>query len=205
MKHECSLMSKTFESRDANEIMIAFVESEHPYDDESRDHLMTQLLSAFNYNENPELQGDYLAFRQQYLEPSNTLDFLKWGVVGIIIVSVGIAYNYQVSIYNYISDKISERMINVLGFTGGFMQLGAVLAVGRGWLENTSVAYHTLSLVGSSGLLLNAFYYGANPAVVINLIWMTMNVFGIVEGLSKIDFLNNIPSLTMELPRPQTA
>ena len=180
-------MAKTFHSRDANEIMIAFVESEHPYDDESRDHLMNQLLAAFNNDENPELQADYLAFRNQYLKPSRTTDIAKWGVVGIIAVTVGVAGYNQVAIYNYISNRISERMINVLGFTGGFMQLGAVLAVSRGWLENTSVAYHTLSLVGSSGLLLNAFYYGANPAVVINLIWMTMNVVGIVEGVSQID------------------
>ena len=39
-------MAKTFHSRDANEIMIAFVESEHPSDDESQDHLMNQLLVA---------------------------------------------------------------------------------------------------------------------------------------------------------------
>ena len=51
-------------------------------------------------------------------------------------------------------------------------------------------------------IALNAFYYGANPAVVINLIWMTMNVVGIVEGVSQIDILDNIPTLTMELPRP---
>ena len=195
-------MKKTFHSRDANEIMIAFVESEHPYDDEGRDHLMNQLLAAFNNDENPELQADYLAFRERYLKPSRTTDVAKWGIVGIIAVTVGIAAYNQVAVYNYISNRISERMINILGFTGGFMQLGAVLAVSRGWLENTSVAYHTLSLVGSSGLLLNAFYYGANPAVVINLIWMTMNVVGIVEGVSQIDILNNIPTLTMELPRP---
>jgi len=195
-------MTKTFHSRDANEIMIAFVESEHPSDFESQDHLMNQLLAAFNNDENPELQADYLAFRKQYLKPSRTTDIAKWGVVGIIAVTVGVAGYNQVAIYNYISTRISERMINVLGFTGGFMQLGAVLAVSRGWLENTSVAYHTLSLVGSSGLLLNAFYYGANPAVVINLIWMTMNVVGIVEGVSQIDILDNIPTLTMELPRP---
>ena len=195
-------MAKTFHSRDANDIMIAFVESEHPSDFESQDHLMNQLLAAFNNDENPELQADYLAFRKQYLKPSRTTGIAKWGVVGIIAVTVGVAGYNQVAIYNYISNRISERMINVLGFTGGFMQLGAVLAVSRGWLENTSVAYHTLSLVGSSGLLLNAFYYGANPAVVINLIWMTMNVVGIVEGVSQIDILDNIPTLTMELPRP---
>ena len=80
------------------------------------------------------------------------------------------------------------------------MQLGAVLAVSRGWLENTSVAYHTLSLVGSSGLLLNAFYYGANPAVVINTIWMSMNVIGIVEGVSNFEVLDDLPSLDAGYP-----
>jgi hypothetical protein len=195
-------MGRTFHSREANEIIIAFVESEYPNDFEMQDDLQDRLLAAFNKDENPELQGDYLAFKQRYLKSSSPINIEKLSVFGIMGFTAIIGWINRVSIYNYISNNISERMINILGFTGGFMQLGAVAAVSRGTLENTSVAYHTLSLIGSSGLLLNAFYYGANPAVVINLIWMSMNVLGIVEGVSKIDILDNIPSLTMELPRP---
>ena len=42
-------MTKTFHSRDANEIMIAFVESEHPYDDESREHVYNLYKEDFDY------------------------------------------------------------------------------------------------------------------------------------------------------------
>ena len=54
-------MAKTFHSRDANDIMIAFVESEHPYDDEGQDHLMNQLLAAFNNDENPGVTSGLLS------------------------------------------------------------------------------------------------------------------------------------------------
>ena len=50
------------------------------------------------------------------------------------------------------------------------------------------------------GYFLNAFYYGANPAVVINTIWMSMNVIGIVEGVSNFEVLDDLPSLDVGYP-----
>ena len=120
-------------------------------------------------------------------------------VAGVIIVIVG-AWTRRQSIRNYIETNISEYWINFFGYTGGFMQLGAVLAVSRGWLGNKSPVYHILSLFGSGGLLLNAFYYGANPAVVINTIWMSMNTVGIVEGISNIDIIKDLPPLPLGVP-----
>jgi hypothetical protein len=117
-----------------------------------------------------------------------------------VVILIGYAVINRTVIKQYVEENVPESWINILGYTGGFMQLGAVLAVSRGWLENTSVAYHTLSLVGSSGLLLNAFYYGANPAVVINTIWMSMNVIGIVEGVSNFEVLDDLPSLDAGYP-----
>jgi hypothetical protein len=117
-----------------------------------------------------------------------------------VIVLVGYAAWNRVAIKQYIEEKVPESWVNILGYTGGFMQLGAVIAVSRGLLDRKSVFYHTLSLVGSSGLLLNAFYFGANPAVVINTIWMSMNVFGIVEGISNLEVLEDLPSLDVGYP-----
>jgi len=120
-------------------------------------------------------------------------------LAGVAVV-VGYATLKRDSIKQYVEENIPESWINILGYTGGFMQLGAVLAVSRGLLDRKSVSYHTLSLVGSSGLLLNAFYYGANPAVVINTIWMSMNVVGIVEGISNLEVLEDLPSLDVGYP-----
>ena len=74
-----------------------------------------------------------------------------------VVILIGYAVINRTVIKQYVEENVPESWINILGYTGGFMQLGAVLAVSRGWLENTSVAYHTLSLVGSSGLLFECF------------------------------------------------
>jgi hypothetical protein len=123
---------------------------------------------------------------------------------GVMITIIG-AYSRRQSIRNYIESNIPKSWINILGYTGGFMQLGAVTAVSMGWLKNTSPLYHGISLVGSGGLLLNAFYFGANPAVVINTIWMSMNIFGIVGGISNLEVLEDLPSLDLGLPISATA
>tara|TARA_R110001592_G_C13126090_1_gene746221 strand:- start:761 stop:1159 length:399 start_codon:yes stop_codon:yes gene_type:complete len=117
-----------------------------------------------------------------------------------VVILIGYAAINRTVIKQYVEENVPESWINILGYTGGFMQLGAVLAVSRGLLDRKSVSYHTLSLVGSSGLLLNAFYYGANPAVVINTIWMSMNVIGIVEGVSNLEVLDDLPSLDVGYP-----
>ncbi len=117
-----------------------------------------------------------------------------------VVILIGYAAINRTVIKQYVEENVPESWINILGYTGGFMQLGAVLAVSRGLLDRKSVSYHTLSLVGSSGLLLNAFYYGANPAVVINTIWMSMNVIGIVEGVSNLEVLEDLPSLDVGYP-----
>ncbi len=117
-----------------------------------------------------------------------------------VVVLISYAALKRATIKQYVEENVPESWINILGYTGGFMQLGAVLAVSRGLLDRKSVSYHTLSLVGSGGLLLNAFYYGANPAVVINTIWMSMNVVGIVEGISNLEVLEELPSLDVGYP-----
>ena len=196
-------MGRTFHSRDANTIMIAFIESEHPNDYAMQDDLQDRLLAAFANDENPELQGDYSAFRRKYLRQERLRDArdntLLLGTIGVVIV---VGFLQRDLIRSRIEENLSERWINILGFTGGFMQLGAVLAVSRGWLTNTSVSYHGLSFIGSSGLLLNAFYYGANPAVVINIIWMAMNVVGLVEGLSNTALLDDLGTVSTTRPVP---
>ena len=117
-----------------------------------------------------------------------------------VVILIGYAGLNRATIKQYVEENVPESWINILGYAGGFMQLGAVLAVSRGLLDRKSVSYHTLSLVGSSGLLLNAFYYGANPAVVINTIWMSMNVIGIVEGVTNLEVLEDLPSLDVGYP-----
>ena len=94
-----------------------------------------------------------------------------------------IGYLNHQKIKTYMVNKIGQPIIDGAGYLGGAMQLGAVVAVSRGWLTNTSATYHTISLLGSTGLLATAFYHEAYAPVLVNLIWMGMNMVGILENI----------------------
>ena len=85
--------------------------------------------------------------------------------------------------------------MDAVGYLGGALQFLAVTAVSRGWLLNTSAAYHGLSLVGSTGLLLTAFYHEAMAPVLVNIVWMGMNTLGILEGITNMQALEQATAL----------
>ncbi len=84
----------------------------------------------------------------------------------------------------YLDKTYGRKVMDGVGYFGGALQLGAVVAVSRGWLENTDPIYHGISLVGSAGLLATAYYHNALAPVLVNIIWMGMNTVGIIEGVS---------------------
>ncbi len=94
----------------------------------------------------------------------------------------------------YLDKRYGRKVLDGVGYFGGALQLGAVIAVSRGWVSNTSFFYHGISLVGSSGLLATSYYHNALAPVLVNMIWMGMNVVGMIEGISNqtaIDLLVN--------------
>ena len=116
-------------------------------------------------------------------------------VLGVAVLVVGGTYWGYLrasEIRIYLEEKFGSRLVDTAGYIGGALQLGAVLAVSRGWLQNTSTLYHALSLVGSTGLLGTAFYHGAYAPVLVNIIWMGMNTVGILEGVSNLEALRMI-------------
>ena len=94
----------------------------------------------------------------------------------------------------YLENKYGQKVLDGVGYFGGALQLGAVIAVSRGWVSNTSVLYHGISFVGSTGLLATSYYHNALAPVLVNMIWMGMNVVGVIEGVSNqtaIDLMVN--------------
>jgi|MDTB01.1.fsa_nt_gb hypothetical protein len=118
-------------------------------------------------------------------------------VIGVGFVFSGVTlwvYKNQNNLRNYLIKTYGFRNIDALGYIGGAMQLGAVLAVSRGWLENTSAAYHGISLLGSTGLLLTTFIHEAMAPVIVNTIWMGMNTVGLLEKFTQNIRLPYVPS-----------
>ena len=113
-------------------------------------------------------------------------------VIGVMFVFTGLSYiGYKRAdeLRQLLDEKYGRRKMDAVGYAGGALQLAAVTAVSRGWLSNTSALYHGISLIGSTGLLLTAFYHEAMAPVLVNVIWMGMNTVGIFEGISNIQAL----------------
>ena len=113
-------------------------------------------------------------------------------VIGVMVVFSGLSYlGYKraIDLRKFLNDKYGRKKMDAVGYAGGALQLAAVTAVSRGWLSNTSALYHGISLIGSPGLLLTAFYHEAMAPVLVNVIWMGMNTVGIFEGVSNMQAL----------------
>jgi len=116
-------------------------------------------------------------------------------VLGVVFVFSGLSYlGYKKAneLRNYLEREYGRKKMDAIGYAGGALQLAAVTSVSRGWLSNTSALYHGISLIGSSGLLLTAFYHEAMAPVLVNIIWMGMNTVGIFEGVSNLQALAEI-------------
>lgn len=105
----------------------------------------------------------------------------------------------------YLDKKYGRKMMDAVGYFGGALQLGAVVGVSRGWVSNTSFLYHGISFVGSSGLLATAYYHNALAPVLVNMIWMGMNVVGMIEGISNQAAIDLIVDEKSYLPTALTS
>lgn len=113
-------------------------------------------------------------------------------VLGVLISFTGLSYwgnKRALALREYLETNYGQRKMDGIGYLGGALQLAAVTAVSRGWLSNSSATYHGISLIGSTGLLLTAFYHEAMAPVLVNVIWMGMNTIGLFEGVSNIQAL----------------
>ena len=116
-------------------------------------------------------------------------------VIGVMLAFGGLTYfgsKRAIQLREYLDNKYGRKIMDGVGYAGGALQLAAVTAVSRGWLSNTSAAYHGISLIGSTGLLLTAFYHDAMAPVLVNIIWMGMNTVGIFEGISNLQALSEM-------------
>tara|TARA_B100000287_G_scaffold279583_1_gene263465 strand:- start:7160 stop:7564 length:405 start_codon:yes stop_codon:yes gene_type:complete len=115
------------------------------------------------------------------------VDTMNKIVVGTVVVGGSLGWKAIKDMEanrKYLDEKYGRKIMDGVGYLGGALQLGAVVAVSRGWVSNTSFLYHGISFVGSSGLLATAYYHDALAPVLVNMIWMGMNVVGMLEGIS---------------------
>lgn len=74
---------------------------------------------------------------------------------------------------------ITELFIEVAGWAGAALILGAYILLSLGRLQGNSPAYQWANVIGAAGFILNSGYHGAIPSVAINILWVAIGVFAL--------------------------
>ena len=64
-----------------------------------------------------------------------------------------------------------DVLANVVGWGGTIAVLFAYFGVTKKWMKPEEATFQLLNFFGAIGLLVNAWYYGALPAVGLNVVW----------------------------------
>lgn len=62
-------------------------------------------------------------------------------------------------------------LIEIIGWTGAILVLGAYILVSLGKLSGTSATFQWMNAVGAGLFVLNTWWHGAIPSMVLNIIW----------------------------------
>ena len=65
-----------------------------------------------------------------------------------------------------------EIAVEVAGWAGASLILGAYLLLSMGRLTGQSLAYQAMNVAGAAGFIVNGWWHGALPSAVLNIIWM---------------------------------
>ena len=69
--------------------------------------------------------------------------------------------------------------IEVIGWIGAALILGAYALLSAGRLKGEAFTYHMMNILGGAGLLLNSAWNSAFPSAALNAIWMGIGVYAL--------------------------
>ncbi|MCL4804563.1 MAG: hypothetical protein KJ046_09710 [Anaerolineae bacterium] len=78
-----------------------------------------------------------------------------------------------------------ELLIEIGGWIGTAALLLAYGLVSTRRLAGDSAIYQALNLVGGALILINSFYHGAMPSVVVNIFWVAIGLFALGRAFQR--------------------
>jgi len=72
-----------------------------------------------------------------------------------------------------------QTLVDLAGWVGVVALLGAYALVSARKLAGDAITFQILNLVGGALLIVNSFYYGSMPSVVVNVVWIVIAVLTI--------------------------
>ena len=73
-------------------------------------------------------------------------------------------------------------VINVVGWLGMALLVGAYVLVTAGKVQGTGLLFQLMNLAGGLFLMLNSAYYGAWPSAGLNVVWVLVGTVGLVRA-----------------------
>ncbi len=71
--------------------------------------------------------------------------------------------------------------IEIIGWTGAALILGAYALLSANRLRAESVTYHLMNILGAAGFVINSGYNGALPSAVMNIVWIGIGVYALAQ------------------------
>ena len=65
-----------------------------------------------------------------------------------------------------------EIAVEVVGWAGASLILGAYLLLSAGKVTGQSAIYQAMNVVGAAGFIVNGWWHGAIPNTALNVVWM---------------------------------
>ena len=69
--------------------------------------------------------------------------------------------------------------VEIVGWAGAVLILGAYALLSAGKLRSDSLIYHAMNILGAAGFVVNSGWNGALPSAAMNLVWMFIGVYGL--------------------------
>lgn len=80
---------------------------------------------------------------------------------------------------------MTEILINIIGWTGVALLLLAYGLVSAKKCAGDSMLYQVLNIIGALMLIINSLYFGAYPSVGVNIAWVGIALFTIINSYKK--------------------
>jgi hypothetical protein len=69
--------------------------------------------------------------------------------------------------------------VEVIGWAGAALILGAYALLSAGRLRAESVTYHLMNILGAAGFVVNSGWNGALPSAAMNVVWIGIGIYAL--------------------------
>ncbi len=69
--------------------------------------------------------------------------------------------------------------IEIIGWSGAALILGAYALLSAGKIRAETVTYHLMNILGAAGFVINSGWNGALPSAAMNVVWIGIGVYAL--------------------------